>query len=110
MYFLLRSVPPRLHLILKSGSLLDNGSHPPPLVLAQRTTFLNEDNVTDVTFIGGIMGHILHPTADKFTVEFMSHFPLNEDNNTFVHGVADDGTLARLSGLARVTHTFQSSR
>jgi hypothetical protein len=56
------------------------------------------------------VGHVFHPTANEFPVKLMTYLPFNEDNNTLVHGVADDGTLPRLSGFARVTHSLQSSR
>jgi hypothetical protein len=82
----------------------------PALVFAQRAAFLNKDNVTDTALVIRIVCHVFHPTANEFPVKLMTYLPFNEDNNTLVHGVADDGTLPRLSGFARVTHSLQSSR
>jgi len=108
MNFLLRSVPPWFCIPFKSNRMLDNISHPPAFVFAQRPTLLYKDNITDLAFVGVIMGHILRALPNKLAVKLMPHFPFHKDNNTLVHGVADDGTLARLSSLARVTHTFHS--
>jgi hypothetical protein len=90
--------------------MLNYVQNTPALVFAQRAAFLDKDNVTDTTLVSRIMSHIFHPTANELTVKLMTYLPFNEDNNTLVHGVADDGTLPRLSGFARVTHSLQSSR
>jgi hypothetical protein len=82
----------------------------PALVFAQRTAFLDKDDVTDIALIGRIVSHIFHPTPNELPVQFMTYFPFNEDDNALIHGVADDGTLPRLSGFVRVTHSLQSSR
>jgi hypothetical protein len=78
----------------------------PAFVFAQRAALLDKDDVADTALVGRIVGHVFHPTANELPVELMAYLPFNEDNNTLIHGVADNGALPRLSGFARFTHLF----
>jgi hypothetical protein len=110
MNFLLRSDSPRQYIPAGSGRPLNNIFYPPALVLAQRATLLNQDDIADIALVGRIMGHIFHSAANELSIELVSYFSLNKDNNGLVHCITDNGSLARLSGFDCVTHTFQSGR
>jgi hypothetical protein len=55
------------------------------------------------------MDNILNTAADKFSVQLMPYFSLYKYNDTLIHAVTDNGTLARFPGLVYVTHSLQSS-
>jgi len=72
-----------------SQRLCNDFTYPPSFSLTQWPAFLNHDPITDVTSTSRIISHVLHALMYKFTVEFMAHFPVDLNNNTLIHFVAD---------------------
>src|SRR5512140_1130342 len=95
---------------LASARLLHDRSHPPALVLAERTGLGDHDAIADRAAVLLVVRLILRAALHVLLVHRVLHQPLDDDHDGLVHLVADDDALAGLGSTALHTITSPARR